>query len=63
MDYTIIGSNVNLASRIQAQAKPGGILISHATWALVKSDFPLTASGDLEAKGFYKKVKSTRWMN
>ena len=28
MDYTIIGSQVNLASRLQSHAEPGGILLS-----------------------------------
>ena len=36
MDYTIIGSHVNLASRLQSYAEPGTILVSHETYALVK---------------------------
>ena len=36
MDYTIIGSEVNLASRLQSHAGPGGILLSHETYSLVK---------------------------
>jgi class 3 adenylate cyclase len=36
MDYTIIGAAVNLASRLEAAAHPGTILISHDTWSLVK---------------------------
>lgn len=56
LDYTVIGSNVNLASRIQAQADPGGILASHTTWAYTRTDFAWESRGQLEAKGFYKKV-------
>ena len=36
MDYTIIGTEENLAARIQAAGDPGGILISYPTWALVR---------------------------
>ena len=36
MDYTIIGGGVNLASRLQSNAMPGGIVLSHETWSLVK---------------------------
>lgn len=56
LEYTVIGSNANLASRIQAQASPGGILVGHATWALVRTRFRLSPAGDLSAKGFYKKT-------
>jgi len=33
MDYTIIGSEVNLASRLQSHAELGGILLSHETYS------------------------------
>ncbi len=39
MDYTIIGSPVNLAARLQSFAEPGGILLSHETYSLVKDAF------------------------
>lgn len=54
MDYTIIGSQVNLASRIQTAADPGGILMAHSTRSLVKDEFHLEDAGMLQAKGFYK---------
>jgi adenylate cyclase len=36
MDYTIIGSEVNLTSRLQSNAELGGILLSHETYSLIK---------------------------
>jgi hypothetical protein len=40
---TIIGSEVNLASRLQSHAELGGILLSHETYSLVK-ELSLAAS-------------------
>ncbi len=36
MDYTIIGGQVNLANRLESNANPNNILISHETYSLVK---------------------------
>src|SRR6202008_3444491 len=36
MEYTIIGGGVNLASRLEAAATPGGILISYETYSRVR---------------------------
>lgn len=39
MDYTVIGDTVNVASRLQNEAQGGEILISEATYALVKDRY------------------------
>ncbi|HVP19084.1 MAG TPA: adenylate/guanylate cyclase domain-containing protein, partial [Spirochaetia bacterium] len=36
ISYTAIGGEVNLAARLEGLCGPGGILISHSTWAFVK---------------------------
>jgi adenylate cyclase len=58
MDYTIIGSQVNLASRLQSHAELGSILMSHETYSLVK-DMVLAEERDpIHAKGIAKPVRN-----
>ncbi len=51
-DYTAFGMHVNLASRLEGICDPGGILVSHATWAMVKEDFQFETRGEVTLKGF-----------
>jgi adenylate cyclase len=51
MDYTIIGSGVNLASRLEQRAPPGEILISYETHALVKDEVYCEERGHINVKG------------
>ena len=50
-NFTAMGMQVNLASRLETAGRPGGILISHSTWALVKNDFDCKSRGELKVKG------------
>jgi adenylate cyclase len=58
MDYTIIGNEVNLASRLQSHAELGGILISHETYSLVKDVVLIEEREPIHAKGFAKPVRN-----
>jgi adenylate cyclase len=51
MDYTIIGGGVNLASRLERAAPPGGTLISYETFVHVKDEICCEPRGHLEVKG------------
>lgn len=51
MDYTMVGGTVNLASRLEHEAAPGGVLISFETYAHVKDDVRCEERGHLQVKG------------
>lgn len=63
MDYTIIGSGVNLASRLESAATPGEILVSHETHALVKDQVLCDSEGMIELKGISHPVETYRVVN
>lgn len=52
LDYTALGANVNLASRLESAGRPGNILVSHETWSLVKDVILCRDKGQIKAKGF-----------
>jgi len=58
MDYTIIGSPVNLAARLQAACQPGGILVSANTRALTGERFIFSPRGSLQLKGITGPVET-----
>jgi class 3 adenylate cyclase len=58
MDYTIIGSPVNLAARLQAACPPGGILVSASTRALAGERFDFMPRGSLQLKGITGPVET-----
>ena len=51
MDYTIIGSTVNLASRLEHEAPAGGILISSDTRSLVEDKIKSEAMESVHIRG------------
>jgi class 3 adenylate cyclase len=62
-DSTVIGRHVNLAARLEQEAKPGQILISQRTHNLVKNEIEAEKIGKIEdmgeiaVKGFDSPVK------
>jgi len=57
-EYTAMGSQVNLTSRLESACQPGGILISHSTWALVKGKIGCEPMGQITMKGFQRPVRT-----
>src|SRR6185503_19900652 len=49
--YTAIGDTTNLAARLQTAARPGTILMSDATYRLVRGFFVVEATCPLEVRG------------
>jgi PAS domain S-box-containing protein len=56
MDYTMVGGTVNLASRLEHEAPPGGVLISFETYAHVKDDVRCEERGRVQVKGIAEPV-------
>jgi class 3 adenylate cyclase len=60
LDYTIIGGQVNLASRLESNAGKNQILISHETFALIKDTILCEDNGEISVKGIARPVKTYR---
>ena len=55
VDYTVLGSSVNIASRLESSvAKPGDLVISEMTRQLIGEDFELESMGEFPLKGISK---------
>jgi len=57
MDYTIIGSSVNLTARLQSYAEIDGILMGHETYALVKDEVDAEEQTPIKVKGFAEPIR------
>lgn len=58
LEYTIIGREVNLASRLENAAPVGEILISNETYSLTKNLIAASDQGEITVKGFSKPVQT-----
>ena len=56
MDYTIIGAEANLAARLQSIARPGQIVLSYETYALVRGDVVAHELAPITMKGISRQV-------
>jgi len=57
LDYTLLGTEVNLASRLESAAEPGEILISHESFSLVKDLIMCRDKGEIPVKGYQQPVR------
>ena len=57
MDYTIIGSTVNLTARLQSHADIDGILLGHETYSLVKDEVAAEEHAPIKVKGFAEPIR------
>ncbi len=58
LSYTVLGSAVNLAQRLESNAPVEGILISQRTYDLVKGHVPTRPLGQIEFKGFDRPISA-----
>lgn len=56
MNYTAVGTEVNLASRLETACTPGEVLISSSTFLLVQDKYVCKSRGDVKVKGFAEPV-------
>ncbi len=56
LDYTVIGNQVNVASRLESNAKAGQILVSQRTYSSVQNLVEAERIGEIEVKGIHNPV-------
>ena len=57
LDYTVLGSPVNLAARLEAMANPGAILVDENTHALIGDQVVVEPFDTITPKGFARPLK------
>ena len=57
LDYTVLGSPVNLAARLQAMAKPDAILIDENTHSLIEDHVSCKRIDEITPKGFVRPLQ------
>ena len=57
LTYTIIGSEVNVAQRLEASAQPGGILMSYETYAHAQDLIEVEQLSSISMKGVKREIK------
>lgn len=57
MDYTVIGKEVNVASRLETACDPGSVLVSHSTYGLTKDTIEYEAKGEVYVKGIQNPLR------
>ena len=59
-DYTAIGDVVNLAARLEAQARPGEMVVHGDVYQQVAAEFPAVPAEALQLKGFTDPIPARR---
>ena len=58
LDYTVIGGQVNLASRLESITKPGSILISFDTHSQISDEIECVEADTVQVKGIREEVRT-----
>jgi adenylate cyclase len=59
-DYTMVGDNINIASRLQGQAAPGEVLLTEDAYKVVSTVFPDAMRAEYLLKGISQPVAAHR---
>ncbi len=64
VDYTVLGTSVNIASRLESGvAKPGDVVVSQNTFERLPAGFTTEALGEFSLKGLQQKMPVYRVMD